>query len=183
VRKYVRLEAAPEPAPRRPRPRKVEPFEAYLRERWNAGEQDSGVLFRELRTRGYTGSASPLRLYLSDWRSGPRRPGRRAGGTGAPAPPPRYTWTVRHTRWLLIGAIKEPSALDKVYCMALLEQSPLIEQAQALVNAFFQLVRQRDVTALDPWLETAEQSSIPELVSFVEAHPTGLCGSRGGLTV
>lgn len=169
VRKYVRLEAAPEPAPRRPRPSKVAPFEAYLRERWNTGEQDSGVLFRELCMRGYTGSASTLRLYLSHWRSGPPRTGRRAGGgTGAPAPPPTYTWTARRTRWLLIEAIKTPSTLDEAYCTAVLEQSPLIQQARAFVNAFFRLVRQRDVAALDPWLESAEQSAIPELVSFVQ---------------
>ena len=169
VRKYIRLEAAPDPAPRRPRPGKVALFEAYLRERWNAGEQDSGVLFRELCTRGYMGSASTLRLYLSHWRSGPPRTGRRAGGgTGAPAPQPAYTWTVRRTRWLLVEAIKAKSALDEAYLAALLEQSPLIQQAQTLVNAFFRLVRQRDVAALDPWLVAAEQSAIPELVSFVQ---------------
>ena len=42
------------------------------------------------------------------------------------------------------------------------------EPAQAFVNAFFRLVRQRDVAALDPWLVAAEQSAIPELVSFVQ---------------
>jgi transposase len=169
VRKYVQLEGAPEPAARNARPRKVDPFEAYLRERWNAGEQDSSVLFRELRTRGYTGSASTLRWYLSDWRSGLRRRGRRAEGEGsAPAPEPTHTWTARHTRWLLIGAIKAPSVLDEAYRTALVEQSPLIQQAQSLVNAFFRVVRQRDVAALDPWLVAAEQSAIPELVSFVQ---------------
>jgi len=138
VRKYVRLEAAPEPAPRRPRPGKVTPFEAYLRERWNAGEQDSGVLFRELCTRGYTGSASTVRLYLSHWRSGPPRSGRRAGGgTGAPAPPPTYTWTARRTRWLLIEAIKEPSVLDEAYCTALLEQRPLDRAGTSLRQRIF----------------------------------------------
>lgn len=169
VRKYVRSEALPEQAPRRARRRKADPFAEYLRERWNAGEQNSGALFRELRARGYTGSESTLRDYLSDWRVGPRQPGRRtAGGMGAPAPGPRRTWTIRQTRLLLLDAIKAPSALDEVYRAALLEQSPLIQQAQTLVNAFFRLVRQRDVAALDPWLKAAEQSGIPELVSFVQ---------------
>ena len=169
VRKYVESEGLPEQAARGPRPRKVGPFEAYLRERWNAGQQNSGALFRELRARGYTGSESTLRDDLSDWRMGPRRPGRRTeGGTNSPAPGPIPTWTTRKTRWLLLDAIKEPSALDEAYRAALLEHSPLIQQAQALVNAFFRLVRQREVAALDPWLEAAEQSGIAELVSFVQ---------------
>jgi transposase len=169
VRKYVRSEALPEQAPRRARWRNVDPFEDYLRERWNAGEQNSGALFRDLRAHGYTGSESTLRDYLSDWRVGPRRPGKRAeGGASAPAPEPRRTWTVRQTRWLLLDAIKAPSALDEAYRVALLEQSPLIQQAQTLVNAFFRLVRERQVEALAPWLVAAEQSGIPELVSFVQ---------------
>lgn len=169
VRKYVRLADAPEPAPRRSRPHKADSFAGYLRERWNAGEQNSGALFRELRARGYTGSESTLRWYLSAWRSGPRRPGRRAGdSTGTPAPQPTRTWTARQTRWLLMDAIKDPDPLDTAYRTALLEASPLIRQAQTLVNAFFRLVRKREVAALDPWLVAAEQSGIPELVSFVQ---------------
>jgi transposase len=169
VRKYVQSEGLPEQAARGPRLRKLAPFEPYLRERWNAGEQNSGALFRELRARGYTGSESTLRDYLSDWRVGPRRPGRRTeDGSSGQAPGPTRTWTARKTRWLLLDAIKEPSALDEAYRTALLEQSPLIQQAQALVYAFFRLVRQRDVAALDPWLVAAEHSNIAELVSFVQ---------------
>ncbi len=131
--------------------------------------QNSGALFRELRAHGYTGSESTLRDYLSDWRVGPRRPGRRTeDGSCGPAPGPTRTWTARKTRWLLLDAIKEPSTLDEAYRTALLEQSPLIQQAQSLVNAFFRLVRQRDVAALGPWLVVAEHSNIAELVSFVQ---------------
>jgi len=169
TRKYLQSTVLPEQAPRRALPRKADAFDAYLRERWNAGEQNSGALFREVRARGYTGSESTLRNYLSDWRSGPRRPGRRTyQGRAAPAPPPMRTWTVRQTRWLLVQAIKAPSALDEAYRTAVLGHSALIQQASALVNDFLRLVRQREVAALDPWLVAAEQSSIPELVSFVQ---------------
>jgi transposase len=67
-----------------------------------------------------------------------------------------------------LDAIKAPGPQDVAYRAALLEESPLIQHAQTLVNAFFRLVRQRDVAALVPWLEAAEQSGIPELVSFVQ---------------
>jgi transposase len=108
TRKYLQSAELPEQAPRRALPRKPDAFDAYLRERWNAGEQNSGALFREVRARGYTGSESTLRNYLSDWRSGPRRPGRRTyQGRAAPAPQPTRTWTVRQTRWLLVQAIKD----------------------------------------------------------------------------
>jgi transposase len=169
VRRYLRAGVQPEPAIRRQRPRTIDPFVPYVRERWNAGEDNSGVLFRAIQARGYTGSATMVRTYLADWRSGPRRPGRRI--RGAPigeAPPPLQTWTVRQTRWLLVDAVPDPSPQDEQYRQAVLAASPVIQLRQALVMAFFQLVRHRDRDALDAWLMSAEQSAIPEMVSFVQ---------------
>ncbi len=169
VRRYLRTPSLPVQAARRQRPRKIDPFLPYLRERWNAGEGNSGVLFREIQARGYTGSETMVRDYLSDWRTGPRRPGRRIQGASAgEAPALVRTWTVRQTRWLLVDAIHDPSPQDDQYRQAVLAASPLIQQSQELVMAFVQMVRQRDGTALDSWLAAAEQSAIPELVSFVQ---------------
>ena len=66
VRKYLRRGlAAPAYGPRAPRPRRLEPYEDYLRERVEACAGLSGRrLYRELRTLGYRGGYTAVTDYL-----------------------------------------------------------------------------------------------------------------------
>jgi transposase len=169
VRRYVRSDGFPEHAARRQRWRQMALFEAYLRERWNAGEQNAAALFREIQALGDRGSASTLREHLSRWRSEPRTPGRRAVAlTGQVAPPPARTFSARQTRWLLVGVVNAPDALATASTEALLERSPPIRRAQMLVTEFIRLVRERDAASLSEWLSRAQQSEIAELISFAD---------------
>ncbi len=144
-------------------------FEGYLRERWDAGEQNAAALFREIQAQGYRGSASTLREQLSRWRSEPRTPGRRPVAlAGQVAPSPVRTFSARQTRWLLVGAVHEPDAVAIAYTTALLERSPPIRHAQVLVSGFLRLVRERDDAALAGWLMQAHHSGIAEIISFAD---------------
>jgi transposase len=73
VHRYLAAEAFPERAPGsgvRPRGKsKLDPYLAYLREHWNAGEHTGSHLFREIKECGYTGSESGLRHVLGEWRT------------------------------------------------------------------------------------------------------------------
>src|SRR3989442_15574725 len=59
----------------------LNPYKAYLLERWNAGCRNAMQLFRELQPRGYTGSYRRVAAYASRLRQAqglaPRRQGRR----------------------------------------------------------------------------------------------------------
>jgi transposase len=64
IRKYLREpEARPVYGPRPAAVTKLAPFEAYLRERLQAGVWNARVLLRELRSRNYTGGYT----ILTDW--------------------------------------------------------------------------------------------------------------------
>ena len=73
VRRFLTSETFPERASgsgRRPKSKgMLDPYLAFLRERWNAGEQTGSHLFREIKERGYTGSESLLRHLLGEWRA------------------------------------------------------------------------------------------------------------------
>ncbi len=173
VRRFLRSPGYPDPALRRRRWRKMTPFEGYLRERWDAGEQNTATLFRELQAQGYTGAASTLREHLAAWRSVPWRPGRRPVAlTGQPAPPPTRTFSARQTRWLLMGASRgDHAGMDAVassYVAALVARSPSLRQAQVLVTAFFGFVRDRDASCLGRWLGDVQRSAIGELIRFAD---------------
>lgn len=164
VRRYLQVSSLPQSSRRPPRVTKLTRFEPYLRTRWDAGEQNSAALLREVHALGYTGSASVLRHFLSGWRIDPRRSGRRPTIlTGQPAPPRTRTFSPRYTRWLLVDAVAQPDTHALAYRDALLERSPVLRHAQDLVAAFLTLVRARDVQAFPAWLAQAEMSGIPEL--------------------
>jgi transposase len=68
IRKYLTHPATPRYGPRVPRPTKLDPFHAYLKERLAAGVWNAKVLLREIQERGYTGGYTALKDYLQPQR-------------------------------------------------------------------------------------------------------------------
>lgn len=66
-------QAAPSPQPRRPRPRKIDPYVPYLRERIEDGVLNARKLFGEIRAQGYPGGESQVREWVHPLRE-PREP-------------------------------------------------------------------------------------------------------------
>ena len=64
VRKY--LGQAPRAYQRKPKDWKIDPFRAYLRERWELGIQNA---FTEIRKRGYAGCETQVKKIVRPWRS------------------------------------------------------------------------------------------------------------------
>jgi transposase len=72
ARKYLRSPGVPTAKKRRKRARLLEPFESYLRERLADGVENSVVLLREIRARGYQGGHSTLKEFMRPLRRGRR---------------------------------------------------------------------------------------------------------------
>src|SRR5438552_225469 len=70
VRKYFRQPPEPPlPTPRPLRASQLDPYEDYLLERWSQGERNAAQLHREIGERGYPGSTSLVRAYVSHLRT------------------------------------------------------------------------------------------------------------------
>lgn len=67
VQKYLR--DAPRRYERKARHWKLDPWRAYLRERWEQGVKNAARLYLEIRQRGYTGGRTQVRALVSPWRS------------------------------------------------------------------------------------------------------------------
>jgi transposase len=67
----------------------------------------------------------------------------------------------------LLRPVEELDDVERAYRTVLCQESAAIATAQALVAEFTQMVRERARDDLPSWLEEAERSAIPELVSFV----------------
>ena len=184
LRRSLRSPPCPERSPPPTRRTRLSPFEPYLRERWNAGEQNGQQLLRELRERGYQGSGSNLYSLLALWRVGPRHGGPYARQTAStPAPAPSLSTAPRTVCWLLLQEDTERSALEQADITELLQSNSLLAQVTQMVRAFFDLLHERRVDDLEDWLCQATTSGIAELAAFAEGVRRDIAAVQAAMTL
>jgi transposase len=159
VRRFLRAEGFPERQPRRPGGTFLTPYEPYLRERWDAGCRNISVLWREVRARGYAGGYSGLYAHLVRWRD-------QDGSMDRSPSSSTRRFSVRQATWLMLRDPNELEPVERAYLEALGQRCPEADCARGLARSFVTLVRDRDQTALAPWVEQVERSDLPELRSF-----------------
>lgn len=169
IQRLLRAETCPLPAHRRARSAVLTAFEPYLRERWNAGEQNGQQLLRELREQGYHGSQATLYGLLGRWRTGPRHTGpyARQQQPAPPLPPPLHV-SPREVSWLLLRPADDLTPLEAAYVSDLHSRAVGVATTQELVQTFFALLQDQQVDHLDAWLERADASGVRELAAFAE---------------
>lgn len=165
VLKFLRADTFPEMATR-PRPRQIDPYLEYLRQRWNAGEHNAQALWREIRTQGYSAGDEQVRRVVNLWRSDSHHPGSQPATAAGPAKAEVARYSAHKTRWLLWKPVTDLSAAEALYVTTLTQLCPQIAQAQDLLLQFRALLQERDNTDFDQWLEHSEQSAISEVVGF-----------------
>jgi len=171
VRRLIQAGAFPERARPAPRTTILRPYDAYHRARWDAGYQNADQLWREIRARGFTGSARTVRHHLARWRAHPGTPGRK--GTApvpapTPAPPVPRAASPRQAAGLLLRAADDLDAHDRAYLGRLVHLCPEIGRVHTLAQEFQEIVRTRNQAGLEPWLQEAECSGSPEVEGFAQ---------------
>ena len=189
VARWLRADGYPERAVSRPRRTSIAPYEAFLRERWQAGCQNARQLWREVQARGFTGGHETVRRLVVRWRTTPGRPGlprRQPLATPPPAPPPFRPATrprsPRQARWLLVKPADMVRPAQQAYLRHLGERCPALLVGQRLTVEFQRLVRERDHAALAPWLAAADASALPEFVEFAKGIARDRAAVEAALT-
>lgn len=155
VRRFLRAEQFPEQAPR-PRRTGLEPFREYLEKRWAEGCHNAARLWRELREQGYTGQSSRVKGFLQAWRSqGPKA-----------APSRRKLPSLRLVAFWLAKRAEKRKEVEQEWVQAVTKSHPHIATAEALAQAFREMMQNRKADDLDRWLESAETAGIQELNGF-----------------
>jgi hypothetical protein len=88
VIRYQRAQTVPQSGPRE-RPRELDRYLPYLRERWEAGEHHVRILWDAIRAQGFRGSYHYLGRYLTPWRTESGRTGHRSPQHPPTTLPPR----------------------------------------------------------------------------------------------
>ena len=156
VRNYLRNGV---PQWRRPRSiSTVDPYDDYLRERWQQGCHNAHQLWRELKEKDFEGSVNAVKRYVKPWRVSPK------------APPSKKMveltmMTARQAVWLLIRTQKPLSEEKQTFRTALFQASPLLKKVATHVEFFQELLAGRCEKTLSWWMEQARELC-PELSSF-----------------
>jgi transposase len=147
----------------------LNPYKPYLLERWNAGCYTAMRLFRDLRQRGYAGgygvvAASARRLRQAQGLP----PGHRCARQPLPAvaEPPWQPLTPRRATWLVLRRETKRTDTETQQLTALRAQQAEVAEAMDLAQDFATLVRQRQPTQLDPWLQRATTSAVDAVRRF-----------------
>lgn len=164
----------------------VNPYQAYLLERWNAGCHTAIQLFQEIQARGYTGSYRRVTAYVSRIRQAqgipPRRQARRQR-LPVVAEPVSQPLTPRRATWLVLRRAEQRTEAEAQQLAQLHAHSTPVAEAIDLAQAFTHLVRQRQPEHLDPWLARASTSALEAIRRFTSGLRDDYAAVKAGVTL
>jgi transposase len=179
IRHWLRTDSYPaHPGPKRrgrPLGSQLDPYKVHLRQRVAEGCQNGRLLYAEIVARGYAGSYSLLRKWLT--------PVRRAVEAGQPLPAEtdgRYS--LADLVFALLRRPEKRSAEEDRLVTALSGVAGAVGQACALTARFATLIRERQAERLTEWLTEAEGSGLAEFQTFVHGLRRDEAAVRAALT-
>ena len=145
---------------------RLDPFKAYINQRWNEGLTSAAALHAELAaTQGWTGSVQAVERYVRQFRTADGRTRAGRNPRQAPAAPP-VPKTRQITRWLLTRPDR-PGPGDQAGLAAIRASCPHLDALAGHVRGFAEMMtRRQGLLALEDWLTQIEAGDQPELRSF-----------------
>lgn len=186
VRKYLSADVFPEWSRHPARPSILAPYETYLEKRWEEGCRNALQLYRELKERGYTGSARPVSRWAQERRTEPHpctplnyraeclaEPASRQRQGKLPAP--------RRLAWLLV---RDPTALDfeEERLLNTLREDPKVDSVWNLTRSYVSMIRERKAGELDAWLSLCSGSQIDGFDTFATGLRQDYAAVRAALS-
>ena len=165
---------------------KLNPYKAYLRERWNGGCREALELFRAIQAQGYRGSYVTVARYVRRLRQAQGlKPRQRLSGQTLPAVVESETSTLtpRGAVWLVLRHPKKRRPEDEPLIARLKAQHEALAEAVSLAQAFADLLRNRCPEQLDAWLAQAADSSLAPFRGFAESVQADYDAVKAGVTL
>jgi len=166
VQRWIASGDIPYSRPRKPRSHLIDPYKAYLFERWHQGCHNGLRLERELRAKGYKGSQKGVYRYLETLEPSASPKVSRPSASAIP-PNPLLTLSAQQATWLFFRKEKDLKVEEQESLRQLRQASPEIETVFQLVEKFLRMVRERTGEQLDTWLNEVKDSHLEAFDSFV----------------
>jgi transposase len=166
VHRYVTAPAFPEMAHRK-RGSKLDPYKAYLQQRWEQGQQNTKQLIEEIRAKGYLGGGSIVYEHLQKSHPQPEwvetyQQCKKQKALGKQVTP----LSARQAAWLFVCNPRKLKFRQVWALEPLRLHDDELGHAYQLAQDFRTMVTQHKVELLEPWLKEVRESQIPELGSL-----------------
>ena len=164
----------------------IDPYKEYLVKRWNEGVRNAQQVYRELVEMGYTGSDQPIQRYYvlfrreKDYRKFKAIDPTQETPVKVLSRRPPTDSQVAH--WITCKADQLLEWQQK-YLKQLCEADQEIQEANALIQEFTTMLRERKGEDFDTWLQKVEQQGIAELCSFAQSLKKDYEAVKAGLTL
>lgn len=164
VRKYLEAESCPYYPEGRFTPSKLDPYRAYIEQRWQEGCYNAAQLWRELTQIGFDGS----RVVVSRWVTKQRRqlPPSAVQARRSSSIKRRGAWTSAQGSWLLVKPQKELTQKDGQILGRMVAADETVAVVYTFVQQFVTMIRERKADWLGPWIEAAICSDVAALARF-----------------
>jgi transposase len=177
----------PYSGPRKPRSSPLDPYKTYLLERWHQGCRSGAQLERELRTKGYKGSAKAIYRCLATLGLFVSSPSRRSSLSASSETEsqlnPLLALSASQASWLFFRKEGDLKAEEQENLRQLRQVSPDLETAYQLVKEFLHMVHELTGERLEEWLGKVEASHLQAFQSFVTGVQQDKDAVIAGLTL
>lgn len=160
------------------------PYQAYLVERWNAGERVAKQLFHEIQKQGYGGTYETVARFIQRV----ARSQQQVHDLSLTQPSSlvisakHRPLTARRASWLVLQPMDKLSSANQDL-LEHMRQQPELSPAIRLAQSFATLVRDRLGSRLDDWLETASKSSMKAFEGFASSLRDDYDAVKAGVTM
>ena len=188
VFRLLRAEQFPERAPRRRQARNTDAYAGYLRQRLSEGCANATQLYREVQEQGYTGSY--LNVYKALVSLSGASSDKKRWASGKPRSPSEVSGEVpssRRVAWWMQGYLNtskpEVAQEQRTFLQQLYGLAPNLQEAADLAQEFAHILKKRQGTELQSWLERASQSVCKEVRLFAKSLRQDLAAVRNAVTM
>jgi transposase len=180
VSKYLRSDGFPEMGPRAKRASLLDPFRAYLRQRWDEGCHNGSRLFRELQERGFQGQRAIVSDVVARFRQEHATTNDAVIAPGIAMLPNRRT-SPRQVRWWFQGKGEDLAGKTRDALERFLAEHTEARVVYDLTQRFGAIIRERRRDDLAEWLKDAGQGP-RELQSFAQGMKRDRAAVEAALT-
>jgi transposase len=181
VRKFLQAESFPERSRPPYRGSILDPYKPYILARWPSGCWNGTQLYQEVKLRGYPGSNSLFRLFISQLRKQHQHTGTalaltldtsgaqvHAPADSPPKPSPTRRMSPTRASWLYVCQSAKLDEKQRKFVEQIRMAHPDLDIAYQLSQTFVLMLTEHRAQDLDDWLLQAKQSGIRELKSFAQ---------------
>jgi transposase len=185
INKWINTDVLPPRNAAAPKMTSPRYFEEYLLRRWTEGCVRGRHLFKEIKTRSYTGSFSNLERLLAKWRNPKRKVARPAPPD--PKTPPIDPATGRSISPIVAAAlcVKPRGTLTSAQAAtvdALKSECPDFAEMRRLAMRFRGILRSENADKLSPWLTDAKRSGLYAMQGFARTLRRDIDAVRNAIT-